>query len=108
IVSGDLFAGDVAGRAVWIVDDMIVGGGTMLRAAQACRARGAAEVHLAAAHALLSEEAIQSLADPAITSVTLTNSAADTKAAKTALGNRLHVLSTGPVIAEAIQRLHST
>lgn len=107
IVSGDLFAGDVAGRAVWIVDDMIVGGGTMLRAAQACRAHGAAEVHLAAAHALLTEDAIQSLADPAITSVTLTNSAADTEPAKTALGDRLHVLSVGPIIAETIYRLHS-
>ncbi len=107
IVSGNLFAGDVAGRAVWIVDDMIVGGGTMLRAAQACRAHGAAEVHLAAAHALLTEDAIQSLTDPAITSVTLTNSAADTEPVKTALGDRLHILSVGPLIAETIHRLHS-
>lgn len=107
IVSGDLFAGDVAGRAVWIVDDMIVGGGTMLRAARACRAHGAAEVHLAATHALLTQDAIQSLADPAITSVTLTNSAADTAPAKTVLGVRLRILSAAPLIASTVMRLHT-
>ncbi len=108
VVSGDLFAGDVAGRSVWIVDDMIVGGGTMLRAAEACRANGASEVHLAATHALLTDHAIQSLAHPAITSVTLTDSAASTAPAKTALGSRLHVLSVAPLIADAILRLSST
>ncbi len=42
VVSGDLFAGDVAGAAVFIVDDMIGTGGTVRRAARACRERGRA------------------------------------------------------------------
>src|SRR5208283_3035878 len=36
-VTGDLFAGDVEGRVAVVYDDMIVGGGTMTRAAKACR-----------------------------------------------------------------------
>ena len=51
-VTGDLFAGDVAGRTAIIVDDMISTGGTMTRAALACRRHGATEVFAAAAHGL--------------------------------------------------------
>ena len=43
-VTGDLFAGEVKGTDVFIVDDMISTGGTMLRAARACRSRGAGRV----------------------------------------------------------------
>ena len=43
-VTGDLFAGDVDGRTAIVLDDMISTGGTMVRAASACRAHGAAEV----------------------------------------------------------------
>lgn len=52
VVSGDLFAGDVEGAAVFIVDDMIGTGGTVKRAALACRARGAPKVFALAAHGL--------------------------------------------------------
>src|SRR5690606_19147102 len=54
VVSGDLFAGEVEGAAVFIVDDMIASGGTMLRAATASRERGAAAVFALAAHGLFS------------------------------------------------------
>lgn len=63
VVSGDLFAGEVEGRAVFIVDDMISTGGTMARMAEACRANGAASVHLAATHGLFSEGANRILAE---------------------------------------------
>lgn len=43
VVSGTHFAGDVEGCAVYIVDDMICGGGTTLRAAEAVRYRGGAK-----------------------------------------------------------------
>lgn len=39
-VSRGLFAGAVAGRQIFVVDDMFVGAGTMLLAAQAARAHG--------------------------------------------------------------------
>ncbi|MDP2063777.1 MAG: ribose-phosphate diphosphokinase [Phaeovulum sp.] len=105
-VSGSLFAGDVSGREVWIVDDMIVGGGTMLRAALACRAHGAARVHLLAAHPLFSPDAAALLDDPAIDSITVTDTAPCPEAAAARLGGRLHRLSVAPMLAEAILQLH--
>ncbi|MDP4034124.1 MAG: ribose-phosphate diphosphokinase [Pseudorhodobacter sp.] len=106
VVSGSHFAGDVSGRRVWIVDDMIVGGGTMVRAARACHAHGATEVHLLAAHAMFTEDTAARLDDPAINSVTVTDSAACAEAAKAVLGDRLRQLSVAPVIGQAILRLH--
>ncbi|MDK1491225.1 phosphoribosyltransferase family protein [Sinorhizobium sp. 7-81] len=45
VVSGELFAGEVENATVFIVDDMISTGGTMLRAAEACRKRGTRAVY---------------------------------------------------------------
>ena len=44
-VSGTLLAGDVSGATVLILDDLIGGGGTMLRTAQACCEAGATAVY---------------------------------------------------------------
>ena len=49
VVSGELFAGDVAGTAVFIVDDMIGTGGTMRRARPQPAARARAQAVFAAA-----------------------------------------------------------
>ena len=50
VVSGELLVGPIEGRHVVIADDMIAAGSTMLRAVQACRAAGAAEVTAFATH----------------------------------------------------------
>ena len=105
VVSGDLFAGEVAGKAVFIVDDMIGTGGTMLRAARACREHGAAAVHAVATHGLFGKGSEALLADEAIERVVVTDSVE--AAARTAAEQqgRLEVLSCAPLIAEAIRRL---
>ncbi len=105
VISGDLFAGAVEGRRVFVVDDMIVGGDTMLRAADACRQRGATEVHLLATHALFSESAGPRLAAAAVDSITVTDGAGVPEAARQALGDRLKVLSVGPLIGHLVARL---
>ena len=56
-VTGELFAGDVKGRQVIVIDDLISTGGTMVRAASACRAHGATRVHAAATHGVLARGA---------------------------------------------------
>jgi ribose-phosphate pyrophosphokinase len=48
VVSGEAVVGDVAGRAVVILDDLISTSTTMCRAARARRERGATAVHAAA------------------------------------------------------------
>lgn len=114
-VSGQLFAGDVAGREVWIVDDIIAGGDTMLRAARACRDHGAARVHLLAAHALFAEDTLARLDDPAIDTVTLTDAAGPLAGALTGAvagavaggAGRFRVVSVADVIARAVHDLHA-
>ena len=105
VVSGDLFAGEVAGKAVFLVDDMIGTGGTMLRAARACREHGAAAVHAVATHGLFGKGSEALFVDEAIERVVVTDSVE--AAARTAAEQqgRLEVLSCAPLIAEAIRRL---
>lgn len=107
-VSGSLFAGDVEGRVVHIVDDMICGGDTILRAAGAIRARGAREVHACATHGLLAPGAGQRLSAAGLDSVTLSDSVAPLAAAEAeALGGRLRVLTVAPLIAATLRALHA-
>jgi ribose-phosphate pyrophosphokinase len=59
VVTGGAFAGDVSDRVALIIDDLISSGGTILRAAHACRELGAREVHAIATHGLFVEGARQ-------------------------------------------------
>lgn len=102
VVSGTEFAGDVAGASVHILDDMICGGATLQRAAQAARARGARRLHALATHALFTEGAATRLA--LFDSVTVTDSAGPLGPEAAALGPRLRVLGVAPMIAAAIAR----
>ncbi len=108
IVSGGLFAGEVSGSAVFIVDDLISTGGTMLRAALACRQRGAKAVYAIAAHGLFGAGAEAIFDSPAIDRIVVTDSVASAVHAKTNHQNaRIEIVPVGPLIGEAIRRLHS-
>ena len=106
-VSGDLFAADVAGKAVVVIDDLISTGGTMARMAVACRAHGAARIFLAATHALFHADAGQVLAAAPVDGVVVTDSVAPRPGAVRGLGDRLQVVSVAGLFAEAIARCHS-
>jgi len=105
VVGGSLFAGEVAGHDVWIVDDMIESGETMLRAAQACRQRGARSVHLLATHAFCGGPVMQRLLDPAIASLTVTDTAGLIK--PPAADARFRTLSVAPMIGQCLARMHT-
>ncbi|GIL00418.1 MAG: ribose-phosphate pyrophosphokinase [Alphaproteobacteria bacterium] len=106
VVSGDLFAGDVAGTAVFIVDDMISTGGTMLRAATACRERGATAVHALAAHGLFAAGADALFASDAIDRIVVTDSvAAAARAQARHPAARIDIVSVAPLIGAAIECL---
>jgi len=104
VVSGTLFAGDVAGAAAFIFDDMIGSGGTMLRAAKACRDNGARAVYALAAHGLFGESANAFLDSADIDGIVVTDSVALAWEAQ-ARASRLRIVSVGPLIAEAIRCL---
>ena len=91
--------GDVSGRDCLLVDDMIDTGGTILAAAKALKANGAARVIVAATHPVFSHPAVERLSDPVIDSVDVTNTLPITPDKEFA---NLTVLSIAPLIAKAI------
>ncbi|MFT4300103.1 MAG: ribose-phosphate diphosphokinase [Aeromicrobium sp.] len=91
--------GDVKGRTCILVDDLIDTGGTIVQAAEALRADGAAEVVIAATHAVFSGPAVERLRDSVATEVIVTNTLP--------LGDeqrfdKLTELSIAPLFAQAI------
>ena len=105
IVSGDLFAGDVAGRRVIIVDDLISSGTTVLHAIDACRRAGAARIDVAAAHASFAPAALRIFESGKPDSMVVTDSVALSGGFLAYLNQSLTALSIAPVFAEAIRRL---
>jgi ribose-phosphate pyrophosphokinase len=106
VVSGGGLVGDVAGREVVLLDDMIVSGTTLLRAARSCLAAGATRVHAAATHGAFTPEAAPVLADPALTSVVVLGTIPPAGLSEELVRRKLVVLDPAPLLAEAIRRLH--
>lgn len=104
LVTGDLFAGDVEGADVFIFDDIIASGATMVRAARQSRERGARRVHAIATHGLLTS-ASEVLRAPEIDSVLVSDSVV--LPFEPGDFGTLEVVSCAPLLAEAIQRLHA-
>lgn len=102
VVSGHYFAGDVAGRAVILIDDLISSGGTLRRAAQRCREAGAIAVHAMATHAPLDADAPGVLSDPVFDSLVVTDTVPVDPALASALAPRLTVLPVAGLLAAAI------
>ncbi len=94
--------GQVAARTCLLVDDMIDTGGTIVQAAEALRENGAAEVIVAATHAVLSGPAVDRLKNSPITEVIVTNTLPLTEER---IFPQLTVLSIAPMIARAIREV---
>jgi ribose-phosphate pyrophosphokinase len=81
---------------------MIDTGGTIVQAAEALRENGAAEVIVAATHAVLSGPAVDRLKNSPITEVIVTNTLPITEER---IFPQLTVLSIAPMIARAIREV---
>ena len=96
--------GDVEGRNCILVDDMIDTAGTMASAVSALKDRGAARVYACASHALLSGEAPARLSAAPLEELVVTNTIA---IPEDRFFDGLTVLSVAPLLARAIQYIHS-
>jgi ribose-phosphate pyrophosphokinase len=96
--------GEVKGRNVIIFDDMIDTGGTLVKAAEAIKERGALSVRACATHGVLSGTAVERIAKSVLTEVWLTDTIPLSPEA-VATG-KFVVLSIAPLIGEAIRRIH--
>lgn len=97
--------GTVEGKTVLMFDDMISTAGTVCEAAKLVMELGARQVIAAATHGVLVGMAIQRLAESPISRVVITNTIpADGRLAP--LKHKLVELCVGPLIGEAIHRIH--
>ena len=97
--------GDVEGRNVFIVDDIIDTAGTLIHSVQALFEKGAKSISAASTHAVLSGPAIQRINTSHLDQVITTNSIPTQE--KQAECPKLHPLSVASLLAEAINRIHS-
>ena len=94
--------GDVEGRVCIVVDDMIDTGGTIVRAAEILFDEGAADVVVAATHAILSDPATERLHNSKVSEVVVTNTL-PLPASKHL--DKITVLSIAPLLARAIREV---
>jgi ribose-phosphate pyrophosphokinase len=94
--------GDVEGRVCLIVDDMIDTGGTICRAAEILFDAGAADVIVAATHAVLSDPATERLKNSRISELVVTNTLPLSSEKQL---DKITVLTIAPLIARAIREV---
>jgi len=96
--------GDVRGRDVVIFEDEISTGGTLIATVDTLRAAGARTIHAGAIHGVLCGPAIERLRNADIESIVVTNTV---HVAPERRLEKLTVLTVAPLLAAAIQRIHS-
>ncbi len=96
--------GDVKGKDVLIVDDMVDTAGTLTEAVNALLENGASTVQALCSHAVLSGKAIERLNNSPLKKLYCTNSIDQTK--RLELCSKLEALDIAPMFAEAIERIH--
>jgi ribose-phosphate pyrophosphokinase len=97
--------GDVKGRDVILLDDMIDTAGSITQAVQALRQEGAHRIVASCTHAVLSGQAIERLERSEIEEVVVTNTIPLRE--DLACAKKVTVLSVAPLLGEAIRRIHT-
>jgi ribose-phosphate pyrophosphokinase len=97
--------GDVKDRNVFVVDDIIDTGGTLIHTVEALLAQGARSINASCTHGVLSGPAVDRINNSRIQQVITTNSMP--MADKEQECPKLHTLSIAELLAEAIKRIHS-
>jgi ribose-phosphate pyrophosphokinase len=94
--------GNVEGRNILIVDDLIDTGGTFCGAADALKAKGALEIYGACTHPILSGDAIERIRKSAVSKVYVTDTIPLSAAASTM--GKIELLTVSELFGEAIRR----
>ena len=96
--------GEVDGKNCVLLDDMIDTGGTLCKAAEALKSRGAVSVKAFATHPVFSGKALENIANSELEEVIVCDSI---PLSETAMAiPKIKQLSLAPLIAEAIRRVH--
>ena len=96
--------GEIEGRDIIIVDDMIDTAGTLCKAAEVLKNRGATSVRACATHGMLSGEALQRIHDSALEEVFIT----DTIPHPELVGDpKIRIISMAEVFASIIHKVYN-
>ncbi len=104
VTTGHLI-GSVAGKTVLMVDDMVSTAGTICEAARFVMENGATKVYAAATHGLFSGDAVKRIEASPISKVIVTNTIPLPEGIE-AIRDRVVQLDIGPVLGEAMKRIH--
>lgn len=94
--------GDVEGRSVAIIDDIVSTGGSLVEAASLLLARGAVEVVAAVTHPILAGDAVDKIETSCLNALFVT----DTVPLKEGVGGKIKVCSVAPVFGAAIDAIY--
>jgi len=95
--------GEIDGRNCVIMDDMIDTAGTLVKAAEVLKERGAKSVYAYCTHAVFSGAAIERIQGSALDEVVITNTIPLSDASKST--NKIRQLSVAFLFAETIRRI---
>ena len=96
--------GNVQGKRIIILDDMIDTAGTVVQAARAMKEAGALEVSICCTHPVLSGPALERIEDSEIKEVIVTDTIPLSDRAKTC--KKIKVLSVSGILGEAVRRIY--
>ncbi len=96
--------GDVKGKNVLIVDDIIFTGGSLIAMAQAAKEQGARDIYAAVTHGVLTQSAQQKLAGSCIKEIVVTDTV---EYRFEQFSDRIKIVTVAPLFAEAISRIHN-
>jgi ribose-phosphate pyrophosphokinase len=102
VVESLYFIGDVDGKDVIFVDDIIQTGGTLIAGAFEAKKAGAKRIFACATHGLLGGSAVDKLNNSPIDEIVVTNTIT---IPPEKIGGKIKVLSVAPLIGEAIIRI---
>jgi ribose-phosphate pyrophosphokinase len=97
--------GDVEGKNVLMVDDMITTAGTVTQAVKILKDHGVLDIYMAATHAIFAPPALDRLKACAITRLAVTDTISIGSRVDP-IRDKLEVLSVADLIGEAIHRIH--
>ena len=102
VVASMTVIGDVKGKYVVLIDDMVDTAGTITKAADLLLAEGAKSVRALASHAIMSDPASERVDNSGLTEMIFTNSIPFNKNCKKA-----HIISVARLFADTIRRVHN-
>lgn len=106
VVTGGALVGRLEGKTAIIIDDLISSGGTLLRAASACRDGGARRVFGAATHGLFAGGAEDLFGSAAFDGLVVTDTVPVPDTLPRGAKDRLAVVDSTTLVAEAIAKAH--